>query len=186
MKDAQRGIKVRQAIGIFFEREHLDAAIDDLRNSGFDHDQIGLLATEQTVEKSLSDIYAKTNLHLDASKEPKMAYVNKKANDDNFWSRSGGLFFAGSTATTGAIVATAAVLGGPMVVAAAAAAGVGALGAAAALTMGKSDAESLGEQVDQGHILLFVRVTNPDEERTATRILSQHAGMDAKVYEVPD
>lgn len=183
MKSNSRDIKVRQAIGIFFEREHLEAAIQDLRSSGFEHGQIGLLATEQTVEKSLSDIYAKTNYHEDTSKEPQMVYASKEAKDDNFWSRSGGLFFAGSTAATGAIVATAAVLGGPLVVAAAAAASVGALGTAAATMMSKSDADYLGEQVDQGHILLFVRVTTLAEETSAVHILSRHAGFDAKVYE---
>lgn len=185
MKSHSSDIKVRQAIATFFERDHLEAAIKDLRSSGFEHDQLGLLATEQTVEKSLSDIYARTNYHQDASKEPKMAYASKEADDDNFWSRSGGLFFAGSTAATGAVVATAAVLGGPLLVAAAAAAGVGAVGAAAAGMMSKSDAEQLGEQVDNGHILLFVRVNGAAEESAAKQILSRHAGFDVRVYDAP-
>lgn len=185
MTSDQSDIKVRQAIGVFFERDKLEAAINELRSSGFAHDQIGLLASEQTVEKSLGDIYARTNNHDDVSKGPKMAYASKDGDDDNFWSTSGGLFFAGSTAATGAVVATAAVLGGPLFVAAAAAAGVGAVGAAAATMMGKSDADYLGEQIDQGHMLLFVRVTGAAEENSATQILSRHAGFDAKVYKAP-
>lgn len=185
MKSHQSDIKVRQAIGIFFEREHLEEAIKDLRSSGFEHDQLGLLASEQTVEKSLSDIYIRTNDHHDASKEPKMAFASKESGGDNFWSMNGGLFFAGSTAATGAVVATAAVLGGPLFVAAAAAVGVGAVGAAAVNMMSKSDANYLAEQVAQGHMLLFVRVTGAAEESAAMQILSRHAGFHAKVYEVP-
>jgi hypothetical protein len=186
MTSNKSDIKVRQAVGTFFEREHLEAAIKDLRASGFEHDQIGLLATKQTVEKSLGDIYEKTNNHEDVSKGPIMAYASKEADDDNFWPRSGGLLFAGSTAATGAVVATAAVLGGPLFVAAAAAAGVGAVGAAAVSIMSKSESDKLGEQVDQGHILLFVRVTGLQEESAAVQILSRHAGFDAKVYDAPD
>ncbi|MDO8909471.1 MAG: hypothetical protein Q7W55_13355 [Pseudohongiella sp.] len=185
MTSSQSDIKVREAIGVFFDREHLEEAIKDLKNSGFEHDQLGLLASEQVVQKSLGDIYTRTNDHDDDSKGPAMAFARKEAGGDNFWSFNGGLFFAGSTAAMGAVVASAAVFGGALLVAAASVVGVGTVGAVAANLISKSDAESLAEQVDQGHLLLFVRVNDLDEEASAVRILSRHAGFDAKVYEVP-
>jgi hypothetical protein len=182
MTSNKSGVKVREAIGIFFDREHLEEAIRDLEQSGFEHDQLGLLASEQAVEKSLGDIYDRTNDHFDESKGPSMAFARKEAGGDNFWSFNGGLFFAGSTAAMGAVVASAAVFGGALLVAAASVVGVGTVGAMAANLISKSDAEALAEQVDQGHLLLFVRVNNPDEESAAVQILSRHAGFDAKVY----
>lgn len=182
--DKKAHTKVHEVIGVFFDRNNLEEAINELRASGYEHDQLGLLASEQTVQSSLADIYERTNLHADASKEPKMAFARKESGD-NFWNFNGGLFFAGSTAAAGAVVASAAVFGGALLVAAAAAAGVGAVGAVAANLISKSDADFLAEQVDQGHILLFVRVSGAADESVAKEILSRHASLDVKVYEVP-
>jgi hypothetical protein len=49
----------------------------------------------------------------------------------------------------------------------------------------ESDAEYLEEQVDEGHLLLFVRTQGADEEAKAVDILSRHGAFQAKVYEAP-
>jgi hypothetical protein len=49
----------------------------------------------------------------------------------------------------------------------------------------ESDAEYLEEQVDEGHLLLFVRTDDSEREKLALDVLSRHGAFDAKVYEAP-
>ncbi len=141
---------VREVIGVFFDVQHLEAAIRDLRASGFEHDQLGLLASEIAVEKSLADFYTRTNNHHDVSHAPVIAFVKKNSVGDTFRALEGGLFFVGGTVAMGAAVATGAIFGGALVAAAAGAAGVVAIGALVGGIIHQSDAEYLEEQVDEG------------------------------------
>jgi hypothetical protein len=49
----------------------------------------------------------------------------------------------------------------------------------------QSDAEHLQQQVDEGHILLFVRITDAAREQQAMNVLIRHCGVDVKMYEIP-
>ena len=44
---------IHEAVGIFVDRPHLEDALIDLRNAGFDKEEIGLLAGERAVKRSL-------------------------------------------------------------------------------------------------------------------------------------
>jgi hypothetical protein len=84
------------------------------------------------------------------------------------------------------MVASVAVLGGALLAAVSGAAGLaGVTGRALALIIHESDAEYLEEQVDEGHLLLFVRTNDPERERIALEILTKHGAFDARMYEVP-
>lgn len=98
----------------------------------------------------------------------------------------GSLFFAGATTAAGAAVVSAAVLGGALLAAATGAAAIGGVGAAMALILRESDAEHLEQQVDEGHLLLFVRVRDAAAEQRAIDILSRHSAYDARVHSVRD
>ena len=175
---------VREAIGIFFDVKHLEAAIKDLRASGFKHDELGLLAGEDSVAQSLGEWYTRTNTYTDASQAPETAFVKKESLGDTFRSLSGALVFTGATTAMGIAVASAGIFGGAVLAAATGAVGVLTVGILIGAIIHQSDAEYLEEQVDEGHILLFVRVDNGDEEKKAVAILTRHAGYDARVHEV--
>ena len=85
----------------------------------------------------------------------------------------------------GAVVASAAVLGGAVLGAVGGIVGLGVVGALVATIIHQSDAEHLQQQVDEGHILLFVRVTDADKEQQAMNILVRNCGVDVKMYEIP-
>jgi outer membrane lipoprotein SlyB len=176
---------VREVVGIFFDVKHLEATIKDLRASGFEHDQLGLLASEFAVEKSLGELYTRTNKHHDVSHAPATAFVKNNSVGDTFRALEGGLFFTGTTVAMGAAVATGAIFGGALLAAVAGAVGVGAIGALISGIIHQSDAEYLEEQIDEGHLLLFVRVNDPAQEKLAVAILTRHSGYDARVHEVP-
>jgi hypothetical protein len=176
---------VREAVGIFFQTEHLRAAIDELLTSGFERPELGLLAGEYTVQRALGDLYTRTNEFEDNPNAPCTAFVADESLDDTSHAWLGSLMLLGTTTTAGVAVATAGIFGGALLAAAAGAASMGAVGAVLGLIIHRSDADYLEEQVDEGHLLLFVRTRDAQLEQKAVAILSKHCAFDPRVYSVP-
>lgn len=177
---------VREAVGVFFDSDHLHEAIDDLVASGFRFEDLGMLAGEEAVREKLGEYYNEVNQSSETNDGPRMAFVAKKSMGDTVHAYLGTFFFAGTTAASGAIVASAAVLGGSLLPAVAGAAAIGLAGGAMAAIIHQGDAEHLEEQIDEGHLLLFVRTRNADAEKKAVDILSRHGGFEARIYEAPE
>ena len=174
---------VREAIGVFTEVQPLKEAIDALIAVGFDREKLGLLASEQAVKQSLGDFYAATNESHDSQRAPAIAFVGKDALAEAGQSLGGGLFFVGTAGVTGAIVTSAAVLGGALLTAVGGVIGVGLIGLAVSSVIHQSDADFLQQQVDEGRLLLFVRVDSGNEQQ-AVNILEQHKATAVKVHDV--
>jgi hypothetical protein len=174
---------VREAIGVFSEVELLKDAIDTLIADGFDREKLGLLASEQAVKQSLGDFYTETNESHDSNRAPAIAFVGIDALGEAGQSLGGGLFFIGTAGVAGALVASAAVLGGALLTAVGGVIGVGLVGLAVSSVIHQSDADFLQQQIDEGRLLLFVRV-DPGNEQQAIRILEQHNATAVKVHDV--
>ena len=185
MKSDKNQRFLREAVGIFMEPDHLKAAIRELRMSGFGSDELGLLAREHAVEQKLIDLYTRPNEPPASGTASELAFVDKESTEDTVHGVSGGLYFAGGTAATGGIVASAAILGGPLAVAIAGAIAVGAVGAMVGGLIAKGDTDYLREQLDEGHVLLFVHAATPQQEEQAEEILKRHAALEVRVYDVP-
>lgn len=185
--DAERDTPaVREAVGIFFASKDLHEAIDELESLGIERSHLGLLAGEYTVKQKLGKFYTKINESANNPDGPRIAFVADKSMGDSVHAVIGSLFLVGTTVASGAIVASAAVLGGGLLVAATGAVALaGITGGALSLIIRESDADYLEEQLDEGHLLLFVRTENPEQEQKALDILSRHGAFDAKVYEAP-
>lgn len=175
---------VREAIGIFHNAGSLRDAIDDLLSSGFRTEELGLLASEQVVEQSLGDLYTRTNDVPDSPMSPAIAFIGRDSFGEAPRTVGGSLFFVGTSGVVGAVVASSAVFGGALVAALGGIVGVGVIGALVASVIHQSDAEYLQQQVDEGHILLFVRIDSTREQH-AMNILKQHSGLDVKMYDIP-
>jgi hypothetical protein len=175
---------VQEAIGVFFDVDHLKSAIEGLVEAGFDRSEIGLLAGAHTVEQALGDFYARTNQFADSPNAPCVAFVAKRTDDDTIHALLGTLFFYGATTAVGAAVASAAVLGGAVIAAASGVAAIGVAGAVMGLIIHKSDSDYLDEQIDEGHLVLFVRTNDPERGARAVKILSDHCAFKPKVYTV--
>lgn len=178
------GTTVREAVGIFHNADSLKEAINDLLDSGFRPDELGLLASAQVVERSLGDLYARTNENSASPQAPAIAFVGRDSIGEAPRTVGGSLFFVGTTGVLGAVVASAAVFGGAALAAVGGIVGVGMIGALVATFINQSDAEYLQQEVDEGHILLFARIDSTREQQ-AMDILKQHSGLDVKMYDVP-
>ena len=153
--------------------------------SGVERTALGLLAGEESVQRALGGIYRRTDESNGSPDAPCTAFVAEELIDDTSHAGLGALEFLGATTAVGAAVATAGVLGGALLVAATGTAAVAAVGAGLAEIINQSDADYLEEQVDEGHLLLFVRTKDSAHEAKAVEILSKHFGFEARVYSVP-
>lgn len=183
MNNVDMAKTVREAVGIFFASENLHQAVDELLTSGFDLADLGLLAGEYTVKEHLGKFYTDINESADSPDGPRTAFVADQSMGDTLHGFAGSLFFVGTTVASGAIVASAAVLGGALLAAVGGVVALGAIGGALALIIHESDAEYLEEQVEEGHLLLFVRTKDAEREKAALSILSRHGAFNAKVYQ---
>lgn len=176
----------REAMGAFHEAASLKAALQDLRAAGFGSGELGLLASEYAVKEALADIYEccidETPGSTWAASE---AFVMKDSSGDTGTALGGPLYFIGGASLAGGVVASAAVLGGALLAAVSGAVGAIAVGAAVAGIIHQKDADFLHEQLDEGRLLLFVRVQDEEREARAKEILGRHSDARVRVLEVP-
>ncbi len=176
---------IREAVGVFFEARELNDTITDLKALGFDNAALGLLADELIVREKLGHVYSDINKDEADPGAPNIAFVAKDSIGDVPHALFGTLYIIGAAVAGGAVVASAGILGGALAVAVATTAVFGGIGAVLGSIIQESDAEYLEEQVDEGHLLLFVRTKNAEQEKQAIEILSRHSAFDARVHTVP-
>jgi hypothetical protein len=185
MTNASDDTGLREAVGVFSTAETLEAAIDDLMSSGFDRNEISLLAGEDTVEGKLGHRYQKVTELEDDAQTPRAAYVSTESIGDAEGALVGGLLYVGALAAAGAVVASGGTLAAAIAAATVAGGSGGLLGAALAKRVGDHHAHHLQEQLDRGGLLLWVRTTTPEREKRATEILARHSGSDVHTHTIP-
>lgn len=179
------GNTIREAVGIFFNSDQLEAAIADLKAAGFEAREIGLLAGEFTVKEHLGHLYEKVNKEEDDPGAPNKAFVAKQSVGDTAHALFGTLHIVGTAVAGGVVVASAGILGGAIGALVASTAVFGGVGAVLGGIIHKSDADYLEEQVEEGHLLLFVRTEDAEAELKAIDILDKHSAFDPRVHTVP-
>tara|TARA_R100001143_G_scaffold41116_2_gene37365 strand:- start:653 stop:1213 length:561 start_codon:yes stop_codon:yes gene_type:complete len=175
---------IREAVAVFYDGEQLKKTVNAVLEAGYTNDQIGLLASENSIKASLGDFYHRTNESQDAGQKPVTAFVGKKDGETEQGSFGGSLFFIGTTGAMGGVVASSAVLGGALVAALSGIFAVGLVGALAGKIIHQSDADYLQQQIDEGHILLFVRITDEDSEKKLSKLLESESGDKVRICEI--
>lgn len=184
MSEESSAETIQEVAGVFFDSTKLQETIKDLQESGFHHSEIGLLAGQFTVREKLGHLYEEINEDSNALDAPQTAFVAKESEGDTVHALKGMLYMTGTAVAGGAVVASAGILGGAIAAAAATTAVFGSVGALLASAVHESDADYLEEQVDEGHLVLFVRTDTKEKEQLALDIYSRHAAFDPKVYSV--
>lgn len=185
MKKSPETAPLREAIGVFFDAKTLEKAIVDLKAAGFNSKELGILASEFSVREKLGHLYTETNKDEGDPSAPNVAFVAKNSIGDIPRAFLGTLYLFGAAVTGGAVVASAGILGGAVAVAVATTAVFGGVGAVLAGIVHETDAEYLEEQVDEGHLLLFIRTIDTEREKKAIEILSKHSAFDPRIHTVP-
>ena len=176
---------MREAVGVFHDERSFEAAIDELLGRGFDRAEISLVAGHEAVERELGHRYERVSELEDDPHVPRIAYVDVDSRNEGSASMVGGLAYVGAIAASGMVVASGGTLA--IAVAAAALAGGGGvvLGAFLARMIGGRHARELQRQLEEGGLLLWVRVGSPEREQAALEALSRHSAEDVHVPELP-
>jgi hypothetical protein len=180
-----RVAKVREAVGVFHDRNSFQAAVDELLNSGFDRADLGLLASTRAVEEKLGHLYEKVSELEDDPRVPRAAFIGRDSMVEGRTGIVGGLAYIGALAAIGAVVASGGTLAWTIAAAVVAGGGGGLLGGVAARWLGRERAKTIQDQLDHGGLLLWVRLRDVTHERRAVDILRMHSAADVHVHELP-
>ncbi len=176
---------VREAVGAFRSPEALETAVSELASAGWDKSEMSLLAQESVLQPGVP---AHGQDMRSAADEPEVVRSPVVEDEDI---RQGRTLATSMAAVIAAFAASGITIltGGGALAAAAGAAAAGGGAAAAVNTIGRwvsgNRSEFLRDQVEQGGILLWVMVHDPEQERVATDILRRCGATDVHVHEIP-
>jgi hypothetical protein len=176
---------VREAVGVFHDRDSFHNAVDDLTSAGFDVAELSLLAGSGAVEEKLGHAYRKIEELADDPKVPRAAYVSDHSLAEGRTGVIGGLAYVGAMVGAGAVVASGGTLAAALAAAAIAGGGGGLVGGWAAQFLGRDYGQALQDQLERGGLLLWVRVRDAARERRALDILKRNGAEDVHVHELP-
>ena len=174
-----------EAVALFHDKKSLQAAIDELLTSGFDREDLSVLASEKAIEDKLGHNYGSTRDLEDNPNVPRGTYVTPESiglaeaaciGTPLYLSACiGSLVVAASGGTLLAGVAIAAIAGGAGAT----------VGAALGGIVGHEHAKHLNEHLNRGGLLLWVRTRDVEAEKKALDVLRRHSGEDAHLHPLP-
>jgi hypothetical protein len=185
MTTKRKARTIREAVGVFNRPEELQAAIDELLQSGFHRAELSLLASEQVVEEKLGHHYRKVSSLADNPAIPRAAYVSPEAIGGAEGGLIGILMYIGAMAAAGAIVASGGTLATVVIGAALSGGAGGLIGSILAEWLGEEHGRHLQAQVDRGGLLLWVRTWDGARETCAMNILKKHSATHVHVHALP-
>lgn len=182
MREKEYNATSTEAVAIFHDKRDLQATIDELLTSGFDHAELSVLANEQAIIDKLGHDYTSTAELEDDPDALRADYVP----EENIGSAQGGIIAAAGyfPAVIGslAVAASGGTLLGAVAVAAIAGGAGAAVGATLAMFIGHTHAKHLEQHLRHGGLLLWVRTHDAAHENKALEILSRHSGEDVHLH----
>jgi hypothetical protein len=175
---------IREAVGVFHDRDSFQNAVEDLMSAGFNRAELSLLAGEHAVEDKLGHAYRRVQDLEDEPNVPRAAYVGNHSLAEGRTGVIGGLAYIGAVVGAGAVVASGGTLAAAVAAAAIAGGGGGLIGGWLARFLGRDYAQALQKQLDQGGLLLWVHVRDPEHEQRALEILRRNGAEDMHVHEL--
>lgn len=184
MAKSRDDLTIREAVGVFDDGAHLQAAIDALSSAGFDRAELSLLASGRAVDEKLHRAYRKVEELEDDARVPRTAYVSTEEIGEAEGALIGSLMYVGAIAAVGGIVASGGTLAGAIVAAALAGGAGGVTGSILAKLVEHHHADHLQDQLAHGGMLLWVRTRDPAHEARAREILTRHGARDVHVHDI--
>lgn len=176
-------IDVPEAVGVFDSVDSLQKAIYDLMILGFSRYDISLLGGEAEMKEKLGSAFWQASDLEDDPDAPRAAFVSEEAMGELEGAIAGGFFFLGSyvamlalltpASTLAASIAAIAIGGGPAAV----------LGTLLARRADRHHRDYYRKQLENGGILLWVRVKDAERAQLAVKILKEHSGKDVHVHD---
>lgn len=176
----------QEVVGVFQNEREIEAVVDELLLSGFDRQQISILATRPD-GRDAGDLaatgFSATCLEDDPS-TPLGNFISTHSQTELAAAGVGVPIYALGVGGYVAVVAT----GGSLALAFAAVLLAGAAGASLggflAHTTSRHHRNAIIEQITKGGLLLWVQVRSHVQESNATQVLENHHGRDVHVHDI--
>jgi hypothetical protein len=175
-------INIPEAVGVFDSTQALQAAIYDLRASGFSRYDISLLGSKDDMVEKLGSAYWHAEDLEDNPDAPRAAFVSEEGIGELEGVVAGGFFFLGSYIAMAALLTPLSTLAGSIAAIAIGGGPAAVVGTLLARRVGKHHKDYYADQIRQGGILLWVRTSDKDKEDVAVKILKGHSGRDVHVH----
>jgi predicted butyrate kinase (DUF1464 family) len=169
-----------EAVAIFHDVAKLDEAVAALIDAGFEKDEISLLASEAAVEEKLGHRYQRVEEMEDDRDAPRVAYRTLADFAENERTIANSLTYLPAILAAGTVVASAGVVAAAVT---GAAVGGAVLSTVLAGWLDKTHADHLQEQMEHGGLLLWVNTPTEERQKTAVRILDDHAASDVHIHD---
>ena len=173
---------MREAVAVFEDAVSLEAAVAELRASGFADEDLSIVGGEEIVEEKLGHTRQQIEQAEDDPSLPREQVIAADELAGHERTLANAYSIMPTLLGAGAVVATT----GPL-----AAIVVGALSAGTLLSttlaglMDARYADHLDEQLGHGHVLLWARTPDEESERKAVEVLTRHGAKDVHVHEMP-
>ena len=175
---------VREVVGVFGSGDKLEAAFANLEAAGFRREDISVMACRAAVVENLGHRFETIEAMEDDRQVPRAAFIPKSDFTAGKAAAIGIPLYIGATVGSLAVVASGGALA--LAVAAAVAGGLtgGGLGSLAAHAIGEKHAEALQEQMADGGLLLWVRISDRSRENEAVGVLTASGGEHVRAHDI--
>ncbi|MEC7028623.1 MAG: hypothetical protein VXW91_03035 [Pseudomonadota bacterium] len=170
---------IKEAVGIFDNKEDLDEAIMELESTAFRRDVISVLGNKKAIEDHFGRDVPEPDKIMDDPNAPRATPVYPEEKGIG----TGAVVSTGILAgTVGALVTAGAAITVPAAVTAAVIGGGS--GAVVAKVIGDYYDDQVQNQIDNGGLLLWVQTPGPDREKTACAIMKKHGARKVHLHEI--
>lgn len=180
--DSVTVIKVPEVVGVFDTHKDLQDAFYDLRTVGIHHSDISLLADAKVLQEKLGKAYWHAAELEDDPRAPRAHFVSEEAIGELEGAIAGGFFFVGSFIAMTALLTPASTLAASIAAIAIGGSPAAVIGTLLARRVGQHHKDYYAGQIQQGGILLWVRVRDKEREKMAIEIMKGHSGRDVHVH----
>ena len=174
-----------EAVALFHDVKSLQAAIDELLTSGFDREDLSVLASEKAIEDKLGHSYGSTRDLEDNPNVPRGTYVAPESIGLAEAACIGTPVYLSACIGSLVVIASGGTLLGGVAIAAIAGGAGGTVGATLACIVGHEHAKHLNEHLNRGGLLLWVRTRDVEAQKAALDVLKRHSGEDAHLHPLP-
>ncbi|MFK7837455.1 MAG: hypothetical protein AB8B60_14675 [Sulfitobacter sp.] len=175
-------IDTPEVVGVFDTHADLQAALYDLRAVGIHHSDISLLADAEVLKEKLGKAYWRAADLEDDPAAPRAHFVSEEAIGELEGAIAGGFFFVGSFIAMTALLTPASTLAASIAAIAIGGSPAAVIGTLLARRVGQHHKDYYAGQIQQGGILLWVRVRNKEREHAAIEIMKGHSGRDVHAH----
>lgn len=181
---AQESAPSSNTIAVFRAPEHLDLAVIELIDLGFDRTDITILMAENTIMRTLKQRYRQISELGSQSGLQRRRYVSDGSQKDGNAAFSGRLISVGLTDGGSSVFATDDNLAATIVATSRAIGADRSLSDTLAQLLGRSDALFVSSQLDRTGIVVWIRTRSSELARLALDVLEKHWRRDIHAYTV--